>query len=136
MRVACYKSQGTSMQPFLLDGDELIVSTSPAILYAVGDIVLYRSPLFTQPVAHRVVGCGDAPGLCVVRADAYLTMTETVSQESIIGRVDYLRRNDAVIRVGGTMSTALFNRGIAKWYPCIVSAKEAITGMLSGSRRA
>lgn len=124
------------MQPFLLDGDELIVNTSPAILYSVGDIVLYRSLLQAQPVAHRLVGFGDAPGLSVLRADADPTMTETVPKDSIIGRVEYLKRNDAVIRVGGTRGTALFNRGIAKWYPCIVSAKEAIAGMLSGSRRA
>jgi GNAT superfamily N-acetyltransferase len=119
------------MQPFLLDGDELIVNTSPAILYSVGDIVLYRSPLFTQPIAHRVVGRGDVPTMFVVRADAYPTTTETVSQESIIGRVDYLRRNDAVIRVGGTSATTMFNLGIARYYPAVLSAKETVAGMLS-----
>jgi len=118
------------MQPFLRDGDELIVNTSPAILYSVGDIVLYRSPLFTQPVAHRVVGRGDAPKMFVLRADAYPMMTETVSQESIIGRVDYLRRNDAVIRVGGTSATTMFNLGIARYYPAVLSAKETVAGML------
>ena len=118
------------MQPFLLDGDELIVNTSPAILYSVGDIVLYRSPLFTQPVAHRVVGRGDVSNVFVVRADADPMMTETVPQESIIGRVDYLRRNDAVIRVGGTSATTMFNLGIARYYPAVLSAKETVAGML------
>jgi len=118
------------MQPFLLDGDELIVNTSPAILYSVGDIVLYRSPLFTQPVAHRVVGRGDVSNVFVVRADADPMMMETVPQESIIGRVDYLRRNDAVIRVGGTSATTMFNLGIARYYPAVLSAKETVAGML------
>jgi len=130
MRVACYKSQGTSMQPFLLDGDELIVDTSAATLYAVGDIVLYRSPLFAQPVAHRVVGHGDAPNVFVLRADAYPTMTETVPKDSIIGRVEYLKRNDAVIRVGGTSAITMFNRGIARYYPAVLSAKDTVAGML------
>jgi GNAT superfamily N-acetyltransferase len=130
MSVACYKSLGTSMQPFLLDGDELIVNTAPAILYAVGDIVLYRSPLFTQPVAHRVVGRGDVPNMLVVRADADPMMTETVPRESIIGRVDYLRRSDAVIRVGGTSAITMFNLGIARYYPAVLSAKETVAGML------
>ena len=130
MSVACYKSQGTSMQPFLLDGDELIVDTSAAVLYSVGDIVLYRSPLFTQPVAHRVVGRGDAPKMFVVRADADPTTTETVPQESIIGRVDFLKRDSAVIRVGGTSATTMFNLGIARYYPAVLSAKETVAGML------
>ena len=130
MSVACYKSQGTSMQPFLLDGDELIVNTSVSILYSAGDIVLYRSSLFAQPVAHRVVGRGDAPNVFVVRADADPMMTEAVRQEAIIGRVDYLRRNDAVIRVGGTSATTMFNLGIARYYPAVLSAKETVAGML------
>ena len=130
MSVACYKSQGTSMQPFLLDGDELIINTDQVTPYAVGDIVLYRSPLQAQPVAHRLIGFGDAPGLFVLRADAYPTMTETVPQDSIIGRVEYLKRNDAVIRVGGTNATTMFNLGIARYYPAVLSAKEAVAGML------
>jgi len=131
MSVACYKSEGTSMQPFLRDGDELIVNTAPAASYEVGDIVLYRSPVYAKPVAHRVVGVSAAPEMFVVRADACPSMTETIPRESIIGRVDYLKRSSAVIQVGGTRTTAMFNRVVARWYPAVLAARAAAARMLS-----
>jgi len=119
------------MFPFVRDGDELIVATTPGAPISVGDIVLYRSPVHSHPIAHRVVGLRGVPPVFIVRADAYPTMTETVPQNSIIGRVDYLRRNDAVIRVGGTRTAALVNQGVARYYPALLSAKETLARILA-----
>ncbi|MBN1689276.1 MAG: GNAT family N-acetyltransferase [Candidatus Omnitrophica bacterium] len=97
-RVEVFSAKGFSMEPFILEGDELIVGVSDQIQYAIGDIALYRSDHFDEPVAHRVVGIGRNRLQYYLRPDANPTINEVVSKDAMIGRVHYARRGKEVIR--------------------------------------
>ena len=99
-KIAFYRSQGSSMEPFVLDGDELIVNTAPGIDYRIGDIVVYRSADQPHLIAHRLVRIDRESSTFVMRADACLETTESLSQDAVLGRVEYLRRDGALISIG------------------------------------
>jgi signal peptidase I len=56
---------GTSMEPMFHKGDLALVR--PASSYAVGDIVLYQSPILHRPVLHRILVIQD--GLYYLKGD-------------------------------------------------------------------
>ena len=130
MNCVYYKSQGFSMEPFLLDGDELIVNMSPGLSYAGGDIVLYRSPLHEQPIAHRLVQIDRRSLSAVFRSDAHPLMVESLGVEVILGRVEFVRRGERLVRVHGSLATRLSNRAVAALLPSVVLLKERVTGIL------
>lgn len=115
------------MEPFLLDGDELIVNTSPNVAYAVGDIVLYRSPRQLKPIAHRLVWVDRTASTVVIRSDAEPLMVESLGKEAILGKVEYARRGERLVRVNGTTTTRLYNLGVARLRPSALRIKHAVT---------
>jgi GNAT superfamily N-acetyltransferase len=117
------------MEPFLLDGDELIVNTSSAVSYSVGDIVLYRSPHHSKPVAHRLVHLDRQSSIAVFRSDASPLMTECLGTEAIVGKVEYVRRGERVMRVNGTILTRLCNRVVAMARPAVLQLKDGVMAM-------
>jgi ribosomal protein S18 acetylase RimI-like enzyme len=117
MSVSFYKSQGFSMEPFLLDGDELLIDASPKLRLRLGDIVLYRSAEHGRPVAHRLVGLEPL----VARSDAFPKRTETFRPEDVVGRVEEIRRGNKLIRVGSSWK----NAAVARALPAALAVKEA-----------
>lgn len=130
MNCSYYQSQGFSMEPFLLDGDELIVNTALDVSYHIGDIVLYRSPNHLNPVAHRLVSLDRQSSSAVFRSDANPLMTDSLGIEAILGKVEYVRRGGKLIRVGGTIPRRLVNRAVAMVRPTLFRVKDAVTAAL------
>jgi len=123
MSVIYYQSRGRSMEPFLLDGDELIVrgGASPR----VGDVALFRSAGGGQ-VAHRVVAVDAAARVLVARADAYLSTREAVAFADVLGTVEFARRGPRLIRISGTAGARLRNRAIVAVLPLLAALKRAL----------
>lgn len=130
MSCSYYKSQGFSMEPFLLDGDELIVDTSSEVAYHVGDIVLYRSPRHPNAIAHRLVFLDEARRSVVLRSDAEPQMVESLGIEAIVGKVEHVRRGERLVCVNGTITTRLFNQAIALWRPSVLRFKHRLASGL------
>ena len=126
MNCAYYAAQGFSMEPSVLDGDGLIVNTSPGQSYNVGEIVLYRSPHRPQPVAHRLVKIDHKHALVVIRSDADPRVEETLGLSAIIGKVEHIRRGDLIFRVGGSRTTTWMNHAIATVHPLGLALKETM----------
>ena len=95
-------ARGRSMEPFIADGDTIVVSPVDPSDLSVGMIVLYRSGPFAS-LAHRIVRMepvtdGTGPVL-VVRGDAPACRDERVSLGQVLGFVLALERNGQLIRL-------------------------------------
>jgi phage repressor protein C with HTH and peptisase S24 domain len=87
-RPFCFVARGSSMAPFIRDGDLLVVTPARSWTVKQGDVVLYRS-LQGRPVVHRLVRRSPGAGFdaWLVRGDAAGSSAEEVPAFEIIGRV-------------------------------------------------
>ena len=88
-----FRAQGSSMRPFLKDGDYLRVVRSPTRQLAVGDIILYRAGKGGL-AAHRLVGWRKKGNkrTIVARGDSPGSVREEVQEPQVIGVVVASRR--------------------------------------------
>jgi hypothetical protein len=88
-----FRARGTSMVPFLRDGDMLTVEPVEATALRLGDVVLYRVAR-EQLAAHRLVARrADGEGVVwVARGDAATGPGELVRAERVLGRVVRVQR--------------------------------------------
>jgi signal peptidase len=94
----CFKAHGSSMYPFIRDGDVLTVQPVETDSLNIGDVAFYRSTR-ERLVAHRVVEKKFTNGKCVLimRGDSGLNTSEQVPAEHVLGRVMSIQRGQKVM---------------------------------------
>ena len=95
-----FRVGGSSMIPFVRDGDLLTIAPVDAADLRIGDVALYRTHL-DRVVAHRVVGRAIRDGELVLetRGDARLVSDSPVPASRVLGRAVRLQRGDRVRRL-------------------------------------
>lgn len=95
---------GHSMSPTLKTGDLLYVDTSPGRKIRPGDIIVFRPQADVGLVAHRVFQVGSQCGYSTLADSNSLPDDWMVSEESILGRVILVRRNNRMLTpLGGRL---------------------------------
>lgn len=90
-----FTAHGSSMAPFVRDGDVLTVLPVDDALLKLGEIVFYRSA-GDSLIAHRIVGLeldGKVPMLRV-RGDSSPGTEEFVSKDNILGLIESVERSE------------------------------------------
>ncbi len=103
-----FRAHGSSMAPFIRDGDLLTVAPVDAARLEIGDVALYRTS-WGRIKAHRVVGKTVQGGtlLLETRGDARLSPDRPVPGDRVLGRVVRAQRGGRVYRLdGGTWRLA------------------------------
>ena len=114
------KTRGSSMTPFLRDGDTAIVSPVTAANVNVGDVICYEAPpgkLLVHRVIARVVN-----GF-VMKGDA-LRVSERVDRTAVLGTVIAIER-DGRLRTLDSRAARWRNRAIAALAPILPRALAA-----------
>ena len=95
-----FRARGSSMTPFIRDGDLLTIAPVDAADLQIGDVALYRTRR-DRVVAHRVVGRAMEGGepLLETRGDARLDSDSPVPADDVLGRAVRLRRGDRAFRL-------------------------------------
>lgn len=98
----CFSAHGSSMLPFIRDGDVLIIQPAEAMTLEVGDAALYHAAA-KRLVAHRVVGKDIRSGrvVLVLRGDALSGPGEAIGARQVLGRVVGIRRGKKVFHLEG-----------------------------------
>ena len=102
--------KGRSMQPFLSDGELLIVSSTDAEDIAVGDIILYSDK--GKYVCHRVFR--KRGNSFVTKGDAGLKPDAPIVSEELIGKVVAIQKRRGIIRLDN-LRGRLMNRFISRF---------------------
>jgi len=95
-----FKAHGSSMYPFIRNGDVLRVEPVAGDALGVGTIALYRCSQ-NRFGAHRVVRRHVRNGrtLLTMRGDALLRPDETVAAIQVVGKVVGVQRGQKVVRL-------------------------------------
>lgn len=97
--ISCrFQAKGSSMWPFIKDGDRLTVSPIRGSLPGIGEVVAFTRPGSRSLWLHRIIGrkdegyllCGD----CAQEADG------EIPRENILGRVTKVERNGRTVQLG------------------------------------
>ena len=94
-----FRAHGSSMAPFIRDGDLLTVApTAPARL-EIGDVVLFRTRR-DRLLAHRLVHKSERGGewILEMQGDARLSSDRPVHGERVLGRVVRVQRDGRTYR--------------------------------------
>lgn len=110
------KGVGTSMHPFIENGDIIVVleKESPVFFVSVGDVLvygkLYRSCPFATSSAHRVIHIEN--DVYTVKGDN-LDIVEEVSEDEIIGKVvsvvgsgEFIKRAIVSVNLGSSQKSS------------------------------
>lgn len=120
-----YKTHGFSMEPFIRNGDELLIHVDAGQRYRIGDILLYRSSFHPEPVAHRLIATEGGGDFVVLRSDSEPGSTERVSSSVVLGRAAAILRHGTIISISSDRwSRRWLNRFIVKVYPAMLDAKD------------
>ena len=95
-----FKAHGTSMRPFIEDGDVLTVYPTIETNWYVGQILFYQA-VDQKLLAHRIIKKRFANGklLLRVRGDAMDAIEEEISEDRVLGEIIYRQRGDRSIRI-------------------------------------
>jgi hypothetical protein len=110
-----FRARGSSMYPFIREGDVITVSPLSAELPAVGEVVACLHPRSGNLVVHRVVartGVG-----CIIRGDSIAIGPDgLVERRSMLGKVTRVERHGGITRLGmgpeRVVIAALSQRGL------------------------
>jgi GNAT superfamily N-acetyltransferase len=112
------------MEPFIRNGDELLIHVAAGERYRIGDILLYCSPFYLEPVAHRLIAIEGSGDFMVLRSDFEPGFTERVSSGAVLGRAAAILRHGKIISISSDRwSKRWLNRFIVKVYPAVLDAK-------------
>lgn len=92
--------RGTSMMPFLKEGDEVVLVSPYRTSVRKGNIVLAHT-LHYGYVLHRVIG--RKKDLLVLAGDANARRTETVVNREVLGVVEEAYRNGSELHINGLL---------------------------------
>jgi len=95
-----FRAHGTSMVPFIWDGDNLTIASIANYTPRLGEVLAFSYPAGQGSglVVHRVVGRKGA-GL-ILQGDGNDCAPELVFPENVLGRLVQVRRNGRVVRLG------------------------------------
>ena len=91
----CIKVRGTSMRPFLHDGDMVLLVSLKTAKVCRGSIVLARTGYGV--ILHRVVRINH--GLVILAGDANVCRTERIAAANVIGIVAEAYRGDMTLNI-------------------------------------
>lgn len=96
----CFKAHGSSMYPFIRDGDILTVQPIEIETLTIGDVAFYRSA-WDRVIVHRIVEKKITNGQCVLimRGDSGLNTNEHVPVDQVLGRVMSIQRGQKIIQL-------------------------------------
>lgn len=112
-----FVARGTSMLPFVHDGDLVTVAPLGATSLRVGEIALYQGEVGGL-IAHRVIGRDSIdPSIWVIRGDAFSGQPDRVPQQAVLGRVIAAERNGRSRRLDASHSrwAARLWHGLWRW---------------------
>ena len=97
-----FTATGSSMSPFIRDGDQVTIERVKAAELRLGDVALYRS-FGGRALVHRFLWRRKAAGgpVCLIRGDASCGACEEVPAEQVLGRVVEVSRDGHVFHPGG-----------------------------------
>lgn len=95
-----FKAHGSSMLPFIQDGDVLTVEPFQNSHWSIGQIVFYQSE-DQNLIAHRIINkvFVDGEWRLSVRGDARNGIAEQISGDQVLGQVVYRQRQDKSTRI-------------------------------------
>ncbi len=95
-----FKAYGSSMLPFIKDGDVLTVRPVENGYWSVGQIVFYQSK-DQNLLAHRIIRItfSDGNWRLGVRGDAMKAIAEEISEDQILGYVIDRQRNNKSVKM-------------------------------------
>ena len=126
------KTRGSSMTPFLRDGDTAVVSPVVVTNVKVGDVICYEAPA-GKLFVHRVIA-READGF-VAKGDA-LTIRERVHRTAVVGTVTAIER-DGRLRTLDSRAARWRSRSIAALAPLLphaLAAAVSLKRLLRGRR--
>lgn len=96
-----FRAHGSSMYPFIRDGDILTVKSTDTVHLRTGDVILCK-PSDGGPVAHRIISKSSKNNMIVlkVRGDSIFGFDQTVSADRILGKIISVCRGKRIIRTG------------------------------------
>jgi hypothetical protein len=93
-----FRARGSSMSPFIKDGDLITISPTPDDSNSIGDVIAYICPRSKKLIVHRVVGKkGES---LLVKGDYGPDGKEFVLKANILGRVRKVERNGEKVLLG------------------------------------
>lgn len=97
-----FTARGSSMTPFVLDGDILTIEPCDAVDLRVGDVAFHELP-GGSVVAHRVVAISRRAGsvFLATRGDALRGVVDLVDPGSVLGRAVSARRGSRDLKLNG-----------------------------------
>jgi len=108
-----FRARGTSMTPFLRDGDTLTIAPLAVESPRIGDVLAFSYPTGngSRLVVHRLVGRRGRN--LVLQGDASGSTPEIISSEDILGRLVKVVRKGEHVRLGLGPE-----RGLIAWLSC------------------
>jgi GNAT superfamily N-acetyltransferase/signal peptidase I len=94
-----FRAHGSSMVPFIRDGDLLTVAPTDPSSIGIGQVVLFRTRR-DRLLAHRLVRKSEKGGewILEMQGDARLSSDKPVPGERVLGRVVRIQRGDRIYR--------------------------------------
>lgn len=118
-----FSASGSSMTPFIRDGDAITVAPSPLQLRP-GDVVAFVNVRSNQLMVHRIIHA--SPAGCLIKGDNNSVPDGLMPASSIIGRVVQVVRRGRQVRLG---------LGIERFAIAWLSQRCRLTQLLSMGQR-
>ncbi len=118
-----FQAKGSSMAPFIRDGDVLTLAPKGGKPPRRGDIVAFVNPSDGKLAVHRIIAFRR--GEATIKGDNVPAPDGTFPEGSILGFVRRVERDGRVVRPG---------LGLAGRVIAMLSARRAWRGLLSGAR--
>jgi len=93
-----FKARGSSMSPFIKDGDVLTICPTQQSDIKNGTIVVYYHKILNKIIIHRIVGKQNS--YYAVKGDNTVGTADLVYEADILGRVSGVRRNGKITVFG------------------------------------
>jgi hypothetical protein len=94
-----FRARGSSMFPFIRDGDVISLSPPGKQKPRLGEVVAFIRPGTRSLVVHRVIGC--APDACLIKGDNCTGSPDGwIQTQALVGYVSQVERSGRRRRVG------------------------------------
>ena len=128
-----FTARGSSMWPFIHDGDVLVVEPAAGETLRVGDVVLYRAG--GGVMAHRLVGrtAIDEQPVLIIRGDGSRGAGDRVRPEQVLGRATQREHGGTVTDLDGWWPRLVARLWISFW-PVSLRSVRLASGVLHALR--
>jgi len=94
-----FRARGSSMSPFIKDGDLITISRTPDASTRIGDVIAYINPRINKLIIHRVVG-KKGKNFLLKGDNCSNGKEESIPKANIMGRVKKVERNGKKVFLG------------------------------------